>query len=70
MAKYFRTVTVQIEFQDNMTDDGDSTPTGPGMTTPITELNKIIADGCGDSFTQEKHYTRGDYEVIYVIEGV
>ena len=70
-AKYFRSVLVQIEYPGGMANNGDANPTGAGITTPVTELTKIIADGCGANFTQERHEgRRGEYDAIFVITEV
>ncbi len=69
--RYFKTVILKVEYPDGMLNNGDANPTGSGVTTPLTEVSKIIESGCGDSFncngaTEKKL----DYDAIYVLKEV
>jgi hypothetical protein len=71
MAKYFRTIMIQLEYPDDMLDTEDGNPTGSGITSPLTEITKIIRDGCGESYTSEKHAGGlPGYSGTFIIEGV
>lgn len=63
-------VLCEVEYPDDMIDSEDQTPNGSNMTSPLTEINKIIRDGCGELFTCQKHveYPLGVKSVFVIQE--
>jgi hypothetical protein len=66
-----RSVIIQIEYPDGMLNTDDSSPTGSGATTPLTELSKIIVSGCGSIYTCEQQLEKHlGFDAIFVIREV
>ncbi len=64
-------VLCEIEYPEGMPNSDDTNPSGAGITTPLTEVSKIIHSGCGDAFNTERYDESSDgVDAIFAIEEV
>jgi hypothetical protein len=65
-------IKVLIDFEaPNVVDPEPPNPPGEGLTSPLAEIDKIIRDGCGASYTYIRYYEYGPgigSEVFYIEE--
>ena len=71
MARYFRSVMVQVVYPDGLLKNDDPNPTGAGLTTPLTEIRKVIVSGCGVSHNVASYEEKsGEYAGVFEITEV